>query len=101
MQNAASLERIRTVYESRAGVMDERVRRQWAAAEARAYEWGGVRAVSATIGMSPNTIRRGSQELAEREAHPERAVSDRIRHEVGGRKAKRSWIQACWPRWSV
>lgn len=41
---------------------------------------------SAAIGMSANTIRRGLQELAEREAHPEMTVSVRIRREGGGRK---------------
>ena len=64
------------------------MRRQWAAAEARAYGWGGIRAVSAAIGMSTNTVRRGLQELADRTAHPEVAVSERVRREGGGRKWK-------------
>ena len=71
-----------------APVMNERMRRQWAAAEAQAYGWGGVRAVSATIEMSVNTIRRGLQELAEREAHPEAAASGRVRRPGGGRKSQ-------------
>lgn len=86
MHNARATERIVTVYQSLAPLMDERMRRQWAAAEARAYGWGGVRAISAAIGMSTNTLRRGLQELAEREAHPDRPVSVRIRREGGGRK---------------
>jgi hypothetical protein len=86
MHNATAIERIITVYKSLGPLMDERMRRQWAAAEARAYGWGGVRAVSAAIGMSTNTIQRGLQELAERDAHPERAVSVRVRCEGGGRK---------------
>jgi len=45
--------------------MDERMRRQWAAAESRAYGWGGVRAVSRAIGMSPHTIRKALAALAE------------------------------------
>jgi hypothetical protein len=45
------------------GDANERMRRQWPASEARAYGWGGVRAVSGAIGMSPNTIRRGLAEL--------------------------------------
>ena len=77
-----------TVYDSLTPVMDERMRRQWAAAEARAYGWGGIRAVSAAIGMSTNTVRRGLQELADRTAHPEVAVSERVRREGGGRKWK-------------
>jgi hypothetical protein len=88
MDTAAATERLVTVYQSLASLMDERMRRQWAAAEARAYGWGGVRAVSGAIGMSTNTLRRGLQELAEREAHPELTVSVRVRREGGGRKSQ-------------
>jgi hypothetical protein len=88
MHNATATERIVTVYKSLAPLMDERMRRQWAAAEARAYGWGGVRAVSTAIGMSTNTIHRGLLELAEREAHPDRTVSVRVRREGGGRKSQ-------------
>jgi hypothetical protein len=87
MHDAAATKRIMTVYKSLAPLMDERLRRQWAAAEARAYGWGGLRGVSAAIGMSPNTIQRGLQELAEREAHPE-MTSVRVRREGGGRKSQ-------------
>src|SRR3990170_1256525 len=66
--------------------MDERMRRQWAAAEAQAYGWGGIQAVSTAIGMSATTIRRGLGELSERQADPGVAVSGRIRREGGGRK---------------
>ncbi len=66
--------------------MDERMRRQWAAAESRAYGWGGVRAVSSVIGMSPNTIRKGLAELARRDEDPEAPVQTRLRAAGGGRK---------------
>ena len=88
MRNAVAIKRLETVYGSLAPMMDERMRRQWAAAEAQAYGWGGIRAVSAAIRMSTNTVRRGLQELSERKAHPEVAVSGRVRREGGGRK----WI---------
>ena len=87
MQDPDALERIGQKYGSLAPVMDERMRRQWAAAEAQAYGWGGVRAVSAAIGMSPNTIRRGLAELQERDLHPEAAVGLRVRRPGGGRKS--------------
>ncbi len=74
-------------YLSLAPMMDERMRRQWAASEARAYGWGGVRAVSGAIGMSPNTIRRGLAELQDRQAHPDVPVDLRVRRPGGGRKA--------------
>src|ERR1700694_4329837 len=86
MQDATSTQRIAEKFELLAAMMDERMRRQWAAAEARAYGWGGIRAVSAAIGMSTNTVRRGLQELAGREAHPEVAISERVRRAGGGRK---------------
>lgn len=66
--------------------MDERMRRQWAAAEAQAYGWGGIQAVSTAVGMSRRTIRTGLSELAERQAHPSTGVSERIRKKGGGRK---------------
>lgn len=68
--------------------MDERMRRQWAAAEARAYGWGGVNAVSEVLGMSPNTIRKGLAELAAREKNPQAAVSPHVRRKGGGRKRR-------------
>ena len=43
---------------------------RWAAAETQAYGWGGVRAVSRAIGMSPNTIVKGLAELAARRKDP-------------------------------
>ena len=86
MRDVAVIKRLETIYAALTPMMDERMRRQWAAAEAQAYGWGGVRAVSAATGMSPHTMRRGVQELAEREAHPEAPVSARIRREGGGRK---------------
>ena len=55
------------------------MRRQWAASEARAYGWGGVRAFSSVVGMSPNTIRKGVAELAAREAHPRQPIDTRLR----------------------
>ena len=37
MQDAAAIERIESRYNALALLMDERMRRQWAAAEARSY----------------------------------------------------------------
>lgn len=86
MQDAAVLDSIAAKYLSLAPLMDERMRRQWAAAEARAYGWGGVRAVSGVIGMSPNTIKKGLSELTERAESPEVPLATRLRREGGGRK---------------
>jgi hypothetical protein len=62
MRATANIERIRTVHEAVAPLMDERARSHWAAAEAQAYGWGGIRAVSAATRLSPNTIRKGLAE---------------------------------------
>jgi len=86
MRDAAVIKRLETVYDMLAPMMDERMRRQWAAAEAQAYGWGGMQSVSTATGMSPHTVRRGLRELAEREAHPEVPVSGRVRRSGGGRK---------------
>ncbi len=87
MQDADAVEQIGQKYGSLAPLMDERIRRQWAALEAQAYGWGGVSAVSGAIGMSPNTIRRGLAELLERQAHPEAPLDQRVRRPGGGRKS--------------
>ena len=86
MQDTTAIKRMEMVYRSLAPVMDERTRRQWAAAEAQAYGWGGIRAASTAIGMSANTIRRGRWELSERETTPEVQVAGRVRKAGGGRK---------------
>lgn len=86
MQTTTAIERMAAVYRSLAPVMDERTRRQWAAAEAKAYGWGGIRAVRSAIGMSANTIRKGLWELSERQTHPQAEATGRVRKEGGGRK---------------
>ena len=42
MQDAAAIEGIAARYVALVALMDERMRRQWAAAEARSYGWGGT-----------------------------------------------------------
>ncbi len=59
MQDSITKQRIAAKYQALLGLMDERMSRQWAAAEVAAHCWGGVRAVSEAIGMSPHTIRFG------------------------------------------
>lgn len=86
MQIVAAIERIESKYRLLASVLDERARRHWAASEARDYGWGGVSAVSAATGMSPNTIRKGLAELTAREVDPDAEVTSRLRKVGGGRK---------------
>jgi hypothetical protein len=86
MQQAATLARIGAKYRLLVPYMDERMRRNWAASEVQACGWGGLRAVSRAIGMSPNTIRKGLGELTRRAQHPEAPVDPRLRRPGGGRK---------------
>ncbi len=89
MHAASNIEAITSKYAALAPLMDERMRRQWAAAEARAYGRGGIQALSSIMRMSPNTVKKGLAELAElaeREKFPDRPISTRLRCEGGGRK---------------
>ncbi len=86
MQDAATLRQIRQKYLALSPVLDERVRRQWTAAEATAIGWGGVTLVSAATGLARNTIAAGIQELEHRLTHPQETLSVRIRGPGGGRK---------------
>jgi hypothetical protein len=70
-----------------ASMMDERMRRQWAASEALEIGWGGISAVAQATGLARNTVMAGTQELAYRKAHPEAAARVSIRKSGGGRKS--------------
>lgn len=64
--------------------MDERVRRQWAASEAKSLAWGGVSLVSKVTGISRTTIQAGMRELKEREKPGAILPTARIRRLGGG-----------------
>ena len=86
MQDATVIERIRLKFLSLNAVLDERSRRQWAAAEARDCGYGGVTAVAAATGLARDTISAGLRELEYRECHPDEPVTARLRHGGAGRK---------------
>jgi hypothetical protein len=86
MQDATAVERIRQKYLSLSPVMNERVRRQWAAAEAGAAGWGGVSLVASATGLARNTIAAGVAELGYRRTHRKATVQTRVRSAGGGRK---------------
>jgi hypothetical protein len=73
---------IRERYTQLSPHLDERGRRIFAAAEARAAGYGGIAAVSRATGLAASTIGRGLKELAAAGLE-----SDRIRRHGGGRKA--------------
>lgn len=85
MQDAQVIARIEAKYRSLEPELDERRRRQWAAAEARDIGWGGITAVARATGMSRTTITAGLHELDLPEK--ERAVAAcRVRRPGGGDK---------------
>ncbi len=86
MQDATAIQGIESRYAALVSLMDERTRRQWAAAEARSYGWGGVCAVIHATGMSRNTIAKGHAELEARETDPEAPIEPRVRKSGAGRK---------------
>ena len=88
MQDSSTIQRIEAKYRSLSVLMDERMRRQWAASEATAYGWGGIRAVAHATGLSPTTIRKAQAELSERASQPELPVRSKLRHSGAGRKRK-------------
>jgi hypothetical protein len=86
MQDATVIERIRLKFLALDPVLDERSRRQWAAAEARDCEYGGVTAVATATGLARDTVAAGLRELEYRESHPDEPVAVRLRHGGAGRK---------------
>ena len=79
MQDAADIDLIRQKFAALDAVMDERVRRQWAAAEAAAYGWGGISAVAVATGLARNTIAAGARELHAQAENPSQPISPWLR----------------------
>jgi hypothetical protein len=87
MQDAAVIERIRRKFQALAPVMDERMRRHWAATEACELTWGGVSCVAKATGLSRTTIAAGIKELKTLTGTgAEGTASSRLRRPGGGRK---------------
>jgi len=86
MHDARTIEGIRQKFIALSPVMDERMRRQWAATEAKTLGWGGITAVAEATGLAWNTIKAGMRELDRRAAQPQEAVAERIRRPGAGRK---------------
>jgi Rhodopirellula transposase DDE domain len=85
MQDAQIIARIRRKYQLLVPEMDERMRRQWAAAEARELGWGGISAVASATGLSRPTIMAGVREL-DKPALERSAEAVRVRRPGAGRR---------------
>lgn len=88
MQSKPAIQELSNKYRALLPLMDERMRRLWAAVEAQHYGWGGISAVAQATGLSMNTIRKAIGELEHQSAHPEEPVAQRLRRQGGGRKRK-------------
>src|SRR3954468_15541082 len=84
MNTTVSVASLREKYDLLSATMTERMRRQWAAAEALALPRGGISLVAAATGLSRTTITTGIRELREgNTAHP--VNPQRSRRRGGGR----------------
>ena len=86
MKDARVEVRIRDKFLLVALELDERRRRQWAAAEARDVGWGGISLVSRATGLSRPTIMTGLKEL-ELSTESRLVATARVRASGGGRRA--------------
>jgi hypothetical protein len=68
--------------------LNELQRRQWAATEAIKLGRGGITLISKALRISPNTIKRGIQEIADGQVGSSSQANERIRKPGGGRKSK-------------
>lgn len=72
-------------FEALRGVMDEQMRRLWAATEARALGYGGVSVVARAIGLTRPTITAGMKELGDARQIVPMAPKHRVRRDGAGR----------------
>ena len=85
MVDSRNVERIRRKFRALNVELDERRRRQWAAAEARVLGYGGVVAVARATGLSRTTITAGLREL-KLPVRQRRSAAMRVRRVGGGRR---------------
>ena len=80
------VEAVRKKYELLRPIMNERMRRQWAASEALSLSRGGVTIVAQATGLSRTTIEAGVRELrTQADLPPEDVCPKRVRSPGGGR----------------
>jgi len=78
---------VREKYDRLKEFLDEQSRRLWAANEAVAFGYGGIRAVAEALGMSTKTVVEGSRELKGKgERDGDGLARNRQRRPGGGRK---------------
>ncbi len=87
MADATLVDGIRRKYQDLTPLLNARLRRLWAAAEAREIGWGGLTAVALATGLSQTTLGVGLRERQPPPITPDNdAPADRVRKPGGGRK---------------
>jgi hypothetical protein len=77
---------VKMKYDNLGSMMDERLKRHWAACEALALGYGGVSAVARVTGLSRSTIRKGIDEIQGEMPELTQEIGDRVRRPGGGRR---------------
>jgi transposase len=76
-------------FERLSSMMNEKLRRRWAACEAMAIGHGGISAVARMTGLSRTTIRKGMQEIEREYPQLVESIADRrVRCPGGGRRPR-------------
>ena len=87
MQDAAAIQGIESRYAALASLMDERMRRQWAAAEAKSYGWGGSACGEPCDGnVAEHDCQGARSNWMHERSHPETPLPERLRKPGAGRK---------------
>ena len=81
----ATKENIQRKYKPLRKIMDEKMRRLWAAGEAEAIGWGGVSLVAEATGLSRTTITVAIKELSKLRRGENRKKQEFANPEVGGK----------------
>lgn len=86
MPDSEIIAAVRNKYQALRPLLDEKVRRRWAACEAMAIGWGGISAVAKATGLSRPTIRAGLAEVRgdAPDAEEEPGAEPQRRRRVGG-----------------
>src|SRR6266404_6204787 len=85
MADPVMIETLKEQFEALQPLMSERLRRSWAATEAKALGYGGIAAVTYATGLSRHTIAHGLAELAATQTLS-RPSPTRSRRPGGGRR---------------
>lgn len=77
---------VRMKYDNLSSMMNERLKRHWAACEALALGYGGISEVARATGLSRATIRKGIAEVQGTMPDLVREIEGRVRRPGGGRR---------------